>query len=129
MRIVGIVDPLPHGRSVTGENSFHGAPGGKCIQETCAGCPQQRYATGETGKVQGWGRVGIVERSHGNHAWGTKRWGHHLAKRNVKLQVRDLVRVVGIVAPFATRGNGIRGNSFYRALGGKWAPETCVVCL
>ena len=32
-----------------------------------------------------------------------------MAKRNVRLQVRDLVRVVGIVVPFATRGVGIRG--------------------
>ena len=30
-------------------------------QETCAGCPQQWYATGEPGKFQGQDRVGIVE--------------------------------------------------------------------
>ena len=36
--------------------------------------------------------------------------GRHVAKRNVKLQVWDLVRIVGIVAPFATRGVGIRGK-------------------
>ena len=55
-----------------------------------------------------------------------------MAKRNcdplvaypeVKVQVRDLVRVVGIVAPFATRG-----NSFYLAAGGNWAQETCAGC-
>ena len=36
---------------------------------------------------------------------------------------RDVVRVVGIVAPFAPGGVG--ENSFYRALAGKWAQETC----
>ena len=41
-----------------------------------------------------------------------------MAKRNVKVQVRDLVRVVGIVAPIATRCVGIRENSFYRAIRG-----------
>ena len=53
--------PLPHGGSVPGENSFNRAPGGKCAQETCAGYPQQRLATGEPGKVLGRDRVGIVE--------------------------------------------------------------------
>ena len=37
-----------------------------------------------------------------------------------KLQVRDLMRVVGIVAPFAP----LRKNSSYRAPGGKRAQET-----
>ena len=39
---------------------------------------------------------------------GTRRGGRHVAKRNIKVQVQDLVRVVGIVAPFATRDVGIR---------------------
>ena len=51
-------------------------------------CPQQRYVTREPGKVQGRDRVGIVE--------------------------GDLVRVVGIVAPFA--GFGTRGKFVY------WSP-------
>ena len=46
-------------------------------------------------------------------------WGHYVAKHSsdtrvaypeVSVQVRDLVRVVGIVAPFAPRGFSIRGN-------------------
>ena len=49
--------------SVLGGNSFHRAPGGKWAQETCVGCPQQRHATEEPGKIQGPGRVGIVEGS------------------------------------------------------------------
>ena len=61
----------------------------------------------------------------------------HMAKRSsdprvaypeVKVQVRDLVRVMCIVAPFAPRGIGTRGNSFYRAPVGKWAQETYAGC-
>ena len=47
-----IVNPLPNGVSDPEENSFHRGPGGKCAHETCAGCPQQRYASREPGKVQ-----------------------------------------------------------------------------
>ena len=62
MRGLGIVALLaPRGVSIR-ENSFYRAPGGKWAQETCAGCPQQRYATGEPGKVQGWDRVGQYSR-------------------------------------------------------------------
>ena len=46
-----------------------------------------------------------------------------VAYPEVKVQVRDLVRVVGIVAPFATRGVGNGENSFDWAQGGKWAPS------
>ena len=45
----------------------------------------------------------------------------------VKIQVRDLVRFVGIVVPFAPQGL-FGENSFYRGPGGKWAHETCVGC-
>ena len=50
---------------------------------------------------------------------GTRRRGRHVAKRSsdprvaypdVNVQVRDLVRVVSIVAPFAPRGFSIRGK-------------------
>ena len=132
VRVVGIVAPLaPRGVSIQ-ENSFYRAPGGKWAQETCAGCPQQRYATGEPGKIQGWDRVGIVECFYGNWARGVSIQGkfvlsirlgyktnHHVAKRSseprvaypeVKVQLRDRVRVVHIVSPFAP--------------GGKWAQET-----
>ena len=47
----------------------------------------------------------------------------------VKVQVRDLVRVVGIVATFFTpRGSVFGENSFYRAPGCKWAKKTCAGC-
>ena len=132
VRVVGIVAPLaPCGVSIR-ENSFYRAPGGKWAQETCAGCPHQRYATGEPGKVQGWDRVGFVEWSCGNWARGVSIRGkfvlstrlgyktnHHVAKRSseprvayfeVKVQVRDLVRVVRIFSPFAPRGVSIHGK-------------------
>ena len=47
-----------------------------------------------------------------------------VAHPDVKVQVRDLVRVVGIVAHFAPMGSVPGENSFYRAPGGKWAHET-----
>ena len=51
-----------------------------------------------------------------------------VAYPEVKVQVRDLVRVVGIVAAFAPRGSVRWENSFYRATGGKWAQATCARC-
>ena len=98
------------------------------------GAPQQRYATGEPGKVHGWDRVGIVEWFCGNWARGVSIRGkfvlsirlgyktrgcHHVAKRSseprvaypeVKVKVRDRVRVVRIVSPFAPRGVSIQGK-------------------
>ena len=41
----------------------------------------------------------------------------------VKLQRRDLVRVVGIVAPFAPLGAGIRGKFVLSSPRGKIGPE------
>ena len=117
---------MPHGRSVPWENSFNRASGDKWAQGTCAGCPQQRYTTGEPGKVHGRDRVGIIEGSCGYRASGVsirglfvlsrdlvnKTRGRHVAKRNtcIKVQLRDIVRVVNNVAPFATRGIGIGGK-------------------
>ena len=63
VRVVGIVAPFAPQGAIFGENSFYRAPGGKWAQETCAGCPQQRYTMGEPGKVQERDRVGIVEGS------------------------------------------------------------------
>ena len=58
VRVVGIVAPF----APSGKIRFI-EPQGVYPQETRAGCPQQRYAIGEPGKVQGRDRVGIVERS------------------------------------------------------------------
>ena len=58
------------------------------VKETCAGCPQQRYTTGEPGKVQGRDRVGILEGPVGSvfgensfyrETRGARREGHHVA--------------------------------------------------
>ena len=38
---------------------------GEWAKETRAGCPQQRYATVESGRVQGPDRMGIIEGSVG----------------------------------------------------------------
>ena len=52
-------------------------------QETCAGCPQQRSAKGEPGKVQGRDRVGIVEGSCGYWARGFSIRGKFVLSRNL----------------------------------------------
>ena len=52
------------GGSVFGENSFYRAQDDGLAQQTYAGCHQQRYTTGEPGKVQGRDRVGIVVVDH-----------------------------------------------------------------
>ena len=51
-----------------------------------------------------------------------------VAYPEVKVQVRDLVRVVCTVAPFAPRGSVPGENSFYRAPDAKWEQETCGGC-
>ena len=107
-----LLSHLPHG-GLFGDNSFYRAPGGKWAQEICVGCPQQRHATEEPGKVQGRDCVGIVERScvylargsvFGENSFyretrSTRLGGRHVAKRSsdprvaypeVKVQVRDL---------------------------------------
>ena len=63
VRVVDIVTAFAPRGSVFRGKSFYRAPGGKWTQETCTGCPQQWYATGEPGKIQGRDRVGIVEGS------------------------------------------------------------------
>ena len=87
-------------------------------------------STGPAGSVFG-------ENSFYRETRGPRRGGRHVAKRSsdprvaypeVKFQVRDLVRVVGIVVPFALWGLVFGENSFYRAPVAKWAQETCAGC-
>ena len=53
VRVEGIVAPFaPRGGQYSGKIRFIEAPPGKWVQETCAGFPKQRYATGEPSKVQ-----------------------------------------------------------------------------
>ena len=127
MRVVCIVAPFAPRGVGTREKFILSSPRGKWAQETFAVCPQQRYATREPGKVQGWDRVGIVEGSCGYRVCGVSIRGKFVLSRNlndcrvayleVKVQVRDQVRVVGIVVPFAPRGSVPGENSFY---GARW---------
>ena len=48
-----------------------------------------------------------------------------VAYPEVKVQVRNLVRDVGIVAPLPHGGSVPGENSSYRAPGGKWTQEIC----
>ena len=48
--VVGIVVPFAP-RGLFGESLFCRAPEGKWTQEICVGCPKQRHATEEAGKV------------------------------------------------------------------------------
>ena len=80
-------------------------------------CPQQRYATGPV-VTEPAGSV-FEKKSFYREIWVQDDGGRHVAKRSshprvaypeIKVQVRDLVRVVDIVAPFAPRGVGTRGK-------------------
>ena len=136
--VVGIVVPFAP-RGLFGENSFYRAPGGKWAQETCVGCPQQRHAEEESGKVHGRDRVGIVEGSYVYLVRGVSIRGKFVLSRNpeYKTRVRHVAKRSSDprvaypevkVVPFAPRVSIFGENSFYRAPGGKWAQETCVEC-
>ena len=51
-----------------------------------------------------------------------------VAYPEVNVQVRNLVRVVGIVASFDPRVSVLGEYSFCRAKGDKWALKTCARC-
>ena len=65
--------------------------------ETCAGCPQQRYATGEPGKVQGREHVGIVEGSCGYRARGVNIRGTFVLSRNPGYKTRGVAMWLNVV--------------------------------
>ena len=82
---------------------------GYCRRVLCVPDPRGQYS----GKIRFIEKPGVQDEG-----------GRHVAKRSsdprvaypeVNVQVQDLVRGVGIVAPFAPRGFSIRGNSFYRS--------------
>ena len=90
--------------SVFGENSFYRQPG---VQDWVGGRQMTKRGVSIQGKF-------VLSR---NPEYKT-RGGHHVAKRSsdprvaypeVKVQVRDLVRVVGIVAPFCSHGAQFQG--------------------
>ena len=90
--------------------------------------PPAAVCHGRAGQNSGTGPYG-VQYSEKNR-FIEKPGGRHQAKRSsdpqvayteVKVQVRDIVRVVDIVAPLPHGVTVPRENSFYRALGGKRA--------
>ena len=81
--------------------------------------------TGPAGSVFG-------ENSFNRETWGTRRGGRQVAKHSsdprqaypeVKLQRRDLMRVVGIVAPIAPLEAGTRGKFVLSSPRGEMGPE------
>ena len=97
----------------------------------CGDCRLVLWVTGPRG--QNSEKIRFIEK-HGVQDEG----GLHVAKRSsdprqaypeVKLQGRDLVPVVGIVAHFAPLVAGSRGKFVLSSPpGGKWAKETCAGC-
>ena len=81
---------VPRG-SVFRRNSFYRAPAGNCVQENCAGYTQQRYAKGESGKVQGRDRVEIVEGSCGYRARWVSIRGQFVLSRTPEYKTRGVV--------------------------------------
>ena len=79
---------MPRGGSVFGENLFYRVPAGGWEHQTCAGCPKQRYITGEAGKVQGLDYVGIVEGSCGYRARWVSIRGKFVLSRNPGYKTR-----------------------------------------
>ena len=86
--VAGIVTPFAPLAVGTRGTSFNRALGGKWAQEAYAGCPQQRYATEEPGKVQGPDRVGTVEGSCGYQARGVSIRGKFVLLRNLGYKTR-----------------------------------------
>ena len=99
MRAVGIVAnfaPLGVG---TQRKFILSSPRGEMGTGDLCRVPLAAVRHGRASKLQGRDRVGIVEVSCGYRAY-----------TEANLQGRDLVRVVGIVAPFAPLGVGISGK-------------------
>ena len=93
----------------------------------CGYCRKVLWVLGPAGQYSG--KIRFIEKP-GVEDEG----GRHVVKRSsdprvahpdVKIQVRDLVRVVDIVAPSLPPWGPVPGeNSFYRAPGRKWAHVT-----
>ena len=84
MRVVSIVAPFA--QEIFGLSSLRGEMGPEDV------CPQQRYATGEQGKVQGPERVGIVEGSCGHRVRGVSFRGKFVLSRNLGYKVSGVVK-------------------------------------
>ena len=137
VRVVGIVAPLPRGVQYSRKICIIEKPG---VQDEWgrhfSSLPRSQSSGTEPSASSGYccplcpaegqysGKIRFIEKP------GVKyEGGRHVTKRcsdpwvaypEVKVQVRDPVRVVGIVALFAQRGSLFGINSFYRAPVGKW---------
>ena len=85
----------PEERSGTGPSACCGY----CCLLCPTGCPQQRYAKGEKPGVQDYGGRHVAKRS----------FDSRVAYPEVKVQVRDLVRVMVLLPPLSM-GACIRGK-------------------
>ena len=104
----------------------HGRAGQSSGTGPCGYCRKVLWVPGPVGQYSG--KIRFIEKP------GVEdEWGRHVVKRSsdprvdhpdVKVQVRDLVWVVGIVAPLAPMGASTRGKFVLSSLWGKWAHET-----
>ena len=137
-----LLPPLSHWGPEPRENSFYRAREGKLAQETCAGCPQQRYATGEPSKLQSRNCVGIVEGACGYRTLSVSIRGKFDLSRNMGCKKRGSLKIVLTPGKLTPKSNFREGtqcelwillgpepdeNSFYRTTRGRgeWAQETC----
>ena len=81
----------------------------------CADCRRILWVPGPRGQYSG--KIRFIEKPGIQYESGRRSSDPRVAYSEV--QVRDLVWVVGIVAPFAPRGSVLGENSFYRAIRGK----------
>ena len=96
----------------------------------CGDCRRGLWVPGPRGQYSG--KIRFIEK-RGVQVEGGRQVAKHSsdprqAYPEVKLQGRDLVRVVGIVAPFAPLGAVTRGKFILSSPRGKWGKETCVGC-
>ena len=142
MRVVGIFAHFPHGKI-----RFYRAPGGKWTRDLCRlpqaavlhGRARQSSRTGRCGdcisilwvpgpRLQYSGKIRFIDKPGVQDERSKRTSDTRVAYPEVKCQVRDLVRVVDIVAHFDHRVLVPGKNSFYRVLGDKWAEKTSDVC-
>ena len=96
----------------------------------CGDCRRGLWVPGPRGQYSG--KIRFIQK-RGVQVEGGRQVAKHSsdprqAYPEVKLQGRDLVRVVGIVAPFAPLGANTRGKFVLSSPRGKSGKETCVGC-
>ena len=93
-------------------------------------CRKMLWVAGPWGQYSG--KIRFIEKrgmqDEGGRHVSQRRSDPRQAYPEVKLQGRDLVRVMDIVAPFASLETSTREHSFYRTPRGKWPQATCAGC-